>query len=216
MAAITWTTALSAPSVMLDRGSGHVAVEWAGMAVVDVYVSHNSGMAAFENFLDGVGECVRRCLPLQVLVLGDFSAHSSQWGNARTDARGRNLSDWATGLGLLLVNRGSASTWRDVERILCDRRYMGYLRGLQENFQLESGRRGRLHTDGGGPPQDNVPLYRPAVPEEPTTKVASQGEGQGDAPDGSLRLRLELGRTKNVGKRRRGSRKSSKGHERGV
>ena len=63
LAAITWTTALSTPGVVLDRGSGYVAVEWDGMAVVGVYVSPNSGLAAFEDFLDGVGECVRRCLP---------------------------------------------------------------------------------------------------------------------------------------------------------
>ena len=98
---------------MLDRGSGYVAVEWDGMAVVGVYVSPNSGLVAFEDFLDGIDECVRRCLPRQ--DLGDFNAHSSQRGNTRSDARGRSLSDWATGLGLLLVNRGSASTcvkWR--------------------------------------------------------------------------------------------------------
>ena len=78
LAAITWTTALSAPSVVLDRGSGYVAVEWDGMALVGIYVSPNRGLAAFEDFLDGVGECVRRCLPRQELVLGDFNAHSSQ------------------------------------------------------------------------------------------------------------------------------------------
>lgn len=68
---------MSAPSVLLDRGSGYVAVEWAGIAVVGVYVSPNSGLVAFGYFLDGVGECVGRCLPRQELVLGDFNAHSS-------------------------------------------------------------------------------------------------------------------------------------------
>ncbi|XP_033356655.1 uncharacterized protein LOC117237116 [Bombus vosnesenskii] len=50
-----------------------------------------------------------------VLVLGDFNAHSTEWGNTRTNACGRTLSNWATGLGLLWVNRGSTSTceaWR--------------------------------------------------------------------------------------------------------
>jgi hypothetical protein len=41
---------------------------------------------------------------------GDFNARSSQWGDTRTNARGRMLSDWAGGLGLLLTNRGSTST----------------------------------------------------------------------------------------------------------
>ncbi|XP_033313358.1 uncharacterized protein LOC117212565 [Bombus bifarius] len=76
------------------------------------WVSPNSGCAAFEEFLDGVGGYVRRRLPRQVLVLGDFNAHSTEWENARTNDA---LSNWAAGLGLLLVNRGSTSTcvaWR--------------------------------------------------------------------------------------------------------
>jgi hypothetical protein len=77
--AITWTPVLSGPSALLDRGSGYVAVEWAGIAVVGIYVSPNSGLTAFGDFLDRVGECVRRCLSRQLLVLGDFNAHSTQW-----------------------------------------------------------------------------------------------------------------------------------------
>jgi hypothetical protein len=45
--AITWTSALSDPGVMFDRGSGYVAVEWAGMVVVVIYVSPNSGLVSF-------------------------------------------------------------------------------------------------------------------------------------------------------------------------
>ncbi|XP_060820307.1 uncharacterized protein LOC132909468 [Bombus pascuorum] len=108
--AITWTPALSGPGALLDRGNGYVAVEWAGIAVVGIYVSPNIGLAPFGDFLDRVGECVRRCLPRQVLVLGDFNAHSTQWGNTRTYTRGSWLTDWAAGLGFLLANRGSAST----------------------------------------------------------------------------------------------------------
>ena len=75
----------------------------------------NSGRAVFEEFLDGVDDCARRCLPRQVLILGGFNAHSTEWENPRTNTRGCALSDWAAGLALLLVNRGSASTcvaWR--------------------------------------------------------------------------------------------------------
>ncbi|XP_033315465.1 uncharacterized protein LOC117213886 [Bombus bifarius] len=112
MVAVTWTSTPGAfaHGALLERGNGYAAVEWAGMMVVGVYVSPNSGRAAFEEFLDGVGDCVRRRLPRQVLVLGDFNAHFTEWGNARTNARGRTLSNWAAGLGLLLVNRGSTST----------------------------------------------------------------------------------------------------------
>ncbi|XP_033362398.1 uncharacterized protein LOC117240485, partial [Bombus vosnesenskii] len=111
-AGITWTSASCVP---LDRGSGFVAVEWLGAAVVAVYVSPNVDLDAYGEFLDRVGECIRGCHPRQVLVMGDFNAHSTQWGNPRTNSRGRMLTDWAAGLGLLLANRGSASTcvaWR--------------------------------------------------------------------------------------------------------
>jgi hypothetical protein len=55
-AAITWTAALGAPGALFYRGGGYVAVEWTGMVVVGVYVSPNSCLAAFADFLDGVGE----------------------------------------------------------------------------------------------------------------------------------------------------------------
>ncbi|XP_043604105.1 uncharacterized protein LOC122577087 [Bombus pyrosoma] len=115
LTAVAWTPALSSPGALLDRGNGYVAVEWNRIAVVGVYISPNSGVAAFEDLLDRAGDCVRRCFPRQVIVLGDFNAHSSQWGDARTDTRGRMLTEWAAVLGLLLANRGTASTcvaWR--------------------------------------------------------------------------------------------------------
>lgn len=47
--AVTWTSTAwaSANEVRLERGNGYVAVEWSGMVVVGVYVSPNSGWAAF-------------------------------------------------------------------------------------------------------------------------------------------------------------------------
>jgi hypothetical protein len=79
--------------------------------VVGVYVSPNSGLDAYGDFLDGMSTCMRRrCRSRQVLILGDFNARSLQWGDTRTNARGRMLSDWAAGLRLLLTKRGSTST----------------------------------------------------------------------------------------------------------
>lgn len=117
LVAMIWTSTpgTSVSGTLLDRDNGFIAMEWAGMVVVGVYVSPNSGRAAFDSFLDGVRDCVSRYLPWQVLVLGDFNAQAMQWGNSRTDARSRALLDWAAGFGLLLVNRGSASNcvvWR--------------------------------------------------------------------------------------------------------
>jgi hypothetical protein len=80
--------------------------------VVGVYVSPNSGLDAYGDVLDRVSNCMRRrCRSRQVLILGDSNTRSLQWGDTRTNTQGRMLSDWAVGLGLLLTNRGSTSTW---------------------------------------------------------------------------------------------------------
>jgi hypothetical protein len=99
-----------ASGAMLNRGRGYCADEWTGIAVVAVYISPNSGQAAFGDFLDEDGECVERCFPRQVLVLGNFNAHSTQSGNSATYTRGRWLTDWAAGLEHVLANKGTAST----------------------------------------------------------------------------------------------------------
>jgi hypothetical protein len=80
---------------LLNRGRGYFADECTGIAVVADYVSPNSGLAAFGVFLDEDGECVERCFPRQVLILGNFNAHSTQSGNSATYTRGRRLTDWA-------------------------------------------------------------------------------------------------------------------------
>ncbi|XP_033310781.1 uncharacterized protein LOC117211222 [Bombus bifarius] len=58
MVAVTWTSmpGAFAHRALLERGNGYAAVEWAGMMMVGVYVSPNSGRAAFEEFLDAVGD----------------------------------------------------------------------------------------------------------------------------------------------------------------
>ena len=126
--------------IPLERGNGYVVIEWAGI----VYVSPNCGWAAFEEFLDEVGDCVRRHLPRQVLVLWNFNAHSTEWGNPRTDARGRELSDWvADGVNTCVARRGCS-----VVDII-------WATPVQTGFRLESGREGRdtlgppLHVHGG-------------------------------------------------------------------
>ncbi|XP_033317785.1 uncharacterized protein LOC117215548 [Bombus bifarius] len=108
MVAVTWTSAPGALAhgVSLERGNEYVAVEWAEMVVVIVYVSPNCGWTAYEEF----PEKSASGFPWPVLVPGDFNTHSTEWGNPRTNARGRAFSDWAAGFVLLFVNRGSAST----------------------------------------------------------------------------------------------------------
>jgi hypothetical protein len=128
-----------ASGAMLNRGRGYCADEWTGIAVVAVYISPNSGQAAFGDFLDEDGECVERCFPRQVLVLGNFNAHSTQSGNSATYTRGRWLTDWAAGLEHVLANKGTASTCVAWGGVICGRRHVGHLGSVREDPRLESG-----------------------------------------------------------------------------
>ncbi|XP_072938828.1 uncharacterized protein [Epargyreus clarus] len=98
------------PCSRLHSERGIVAVEWGPLAVLGCYVSPNCTLGAFETFLDRVANCVRSCLPRPVLVMGDFNAHSRVWGNRRDSPRGEATLEWAAGLDLRLLNRGSVST----------------------------------------------------------------------------------------------------------
>ncbi|XP_072948772.1 uncharacterized protein [Epargyreus clarus] len=98
------------PCSRLHSERGIVAVEWGPLAVLGCYVSPNCTLAAFETFLDRVANCVRSCLPRPVFVMGDFNAHSRVWGNRRDSVKGRATLEWAGGLDLRLLNRGSVST----------------------------------------------------------------------------------------------------------
>jgi hypothetical protein len=142
--AVTWTPTLGASGALLDRGSGYIAIEWAGIAVVAVYVSPNSGLAAFGNFLDEVGECVKRCFPRQVLVLVDFNAHSTQWGELR-DEHQRKMAD-RLGRGTRTPAGEQGEHLRGVEGVLRGRRHVGHLGAVPEDPRLESGRLSTINT----------------------------------------------------------------------
>ncbi|EFN75967.1 hypothetical protein EAI_02257, partial [Harpegnathos saltator] len=47
------------------------------------------------------------------IVAGDFNAHSKEWscGPWQRDPRGEAVADWAAGLGLVLINMESTSTY---------------------------------------------------------------------------------------------------------
>jgi Endonuclease/Exonuclease/phosphatase family. len=109
----TGTSAASpGPPRLLERGPGYVAAELAGIAVVAVYAPPGRPLEVFERTLDSLAGAIRRCPSQSVLVLGDFNAKATAWGSPRTNARGDAVLDWAAGLELRLLNRGSATTCR--------------------------------------------------------------------------------------------------------
>ncbi|XP_053990150.1 uncharacterized protein LOC128882548 [Hylaeus volcanicus] len=101
----------SPPLSIIECDRGFLAVRWEDLAVVAIYAPPSWPLAVFERYLDGVGRCISRCLPRPVLVLGDFNSKSQAWGSPETDARGREVLDWAAGLELCLLNTGSVDMY---------------------------------------------------------------------------------------------------------
>ncbi|XP_076235118.1 uncharacterized protein LOC143179691 [Calliopsis andreniformis] len=100
----------SAALCTFAHGRGYVAATYDGLAVVGIYAPPSAPLATFERLLDEVRDVVSRSPVSRTPVLGDFNAKSTAWGCPGTDARGETVLEWATGAGLLLLNRGSAST----------------------------------------------------------------------------------------------------------
>ncbi|XP_045541402.1 uncharacterized protein LOC123722879 [Papilio machaon] len=92
------------------RGQGYVAALIGDILVVGVYFSPNRSLADFEAFISEIGVLIGRSRSTRVLVAGDLNAKSSAWGCPTTDPRGRELEDWATETGLMVLNRGSVNT----------------------------------------------------------------------------------------------------------
>ncbi|XP_013161430.1 PREDICTED: uncharacterized protein LOC106113211 [Papilio xuthus] len=91
------------------RGRGYVSATVAGTLVVGVYCAPSWSLVDFESLLDQVGALVRRG-PRYVVVMGDFNAKSSAWGDVVTNPRGAVLEEWALTTGLTVLNRGSKPT----------------------------------------------------------------------------------------------------------
>ena len=125
-------------------------------------------------------------------------------GSAALAWRGED-PPWSTSRGLSLKTTGECveDAWRVAEGVetLSDHLYL-----LMEVAPLET-------TSTASQASRTRGVNRPRPPPRWRLKERVQA----DAPGGSSRcFRLELGRAKNVGERRRGSGKSPKRHERGV
>jgi hypothetical protein len=110
---VAWTSALGAPGVLIDRGSGYVAVEWAGIVLVGVYVSLNSGLAAFGDFLPGTR--------LGGLQRSLFAMGQPQYGHTWKDVvRLRRRTCTSTS------QQGLGEHMRDAEGVIRGRHHLAY------------------------------------------------------------------------------------------
>lgn len=94
------------------RGHGFVSVVWGEIIVVGIYCSPNHQLPTFEGLLNALSTVVSGAAPRQVLIVGDFNAKSTAWGNpaSRCNQRGAVLEQWAVTNGVSLLNRGNVHT----------------------------------------------------------------------------------------------------------
>lgn len=115
------------------RGAGYVGVETGVGTFVSCYVSPNIDWAAYLEYLQDLGDVVRGIGGL-VVVAGDFNAKSPEWLAAATgpDRRGRGLSEWASSLGLVVINSGEHTFERGPSKTAPDVTFAGGGRWLPE------------------------------------------------------------------------------------
>lgn len=110
VAIVTQATAGCPPVRLITKRAGCVAALVGDIWFVGVYLPPNDSRAVLERSLDVVADVVRQGHPHQVLVAGDFNAHSEAWGSPETEIRGELVENWALSVGLVLLNRGSVPT----------------------------------------------------------------------------------------------------------
>ncbi|XP_026824795.1 uncharacterized protein LOC113561791 [Ooceraea biroi] len=74
------------------------------------YFSPNKPLREFEYYLKSLEASVRINSHKKLVVAGDFNARSIEWGDKRTSARGKRLSEWMATNSLQLFNTGCSPT----------------------------------------------------------------------------------------------------------
>ncbi|XP_054016002.1 uncharacterized protein LOC128896670 [Hylaeus anthracinus] len=95
---------------VVERSRGMVLVKWGRFLIAGSYNSPNCSAAKLGRSLDRLKAMLAPYMADPVLVLGDLNARSTAWSNPRTGSRGGALQDWADGMELRLLNRGSVPT----------------------------------------------------------------------------------------------------------
>lgn len=81
LAAVMWEPRiLGRPGIMVGRGENFVTAEFGDFKVISCYISPNVDMGVFLEFLDELGEEVRRLGNRETIICGDFNSTSILWG----------------------------------------------------------------------------------------------------------------------------------------
>ena len=99
------------------RGSGFVWIEAEAAVIYSCYMSPNSGMEGYVEFIEELVESISTWNTRKLVVLaGDFNAAAEEWGSTHSDARGDALMEMANRRGLQFANDGMEPTFRSAGR----------------------------------------------------------------------------------------------------
>lgn len=103
-------------AIVSEHGSGQ-SFAWGkvgGKLVYSCYCTPNCAIDEFDNFLSGLEESITQqaVAGTNLVVAGDFNAHSAEWGSSSEDVRGSLLFGFASALNLTVSNEGTVPTYR--------------------------------------------------------------------------------------------------------
>ena len=78
---------------------------------VSVYLTLNQSLNEYKAALEGLEDAVRD-IQGELVIAGDFNAKAPDWREARSDSRGRLVTDMTSRLDLVVLNQGTTTTFR--------------------------------------------------------------------------------------------------------
>jgi len=96
----------------LRTGSG-IGFAWADLEdlrIYSCYISPNCRMEEYEDFLDQLHESASEVL-INLMISGEFKAHSQVWGSTRKERKGEALLDMVESINLIILNDGRTPTF---------------------------------------------------------------------------------------------------------
>lgn len=98
-------------------GAGYAWADLKDLRIYSCYISPNCTFNEFDVFLYRLFDSVRGATS-EVIVSGDFNAHSPAWGSHRTDPRGDALMEIVESFNLVVLNDGKVPTFPSANSFL--------------------------------------------------------------------------------------------------
>lgn len=109
--AIHWTSDVNFRVKVVFRKEEFVAIEVNNIVFISCYIPPSSDLRKFSEVLDELESSIKILDNRKQIVLGgDFNAHSKLWGSKYTSCKGDKLISYMEAINLTLVNEGNAPT----------------------------------------------------------------------------------------------------------